>query len=326
MISLKNTIFLSVFLAILMVETPLMAKEILIDRIAAVVNTEPILLSEVQERLENEREKDSTTLLTLLNKIIDQKLQVQAAHKKGITVSDIEIRQALEETRSKNGLTSDEAFKKSLEKEKLTLEKVTEEIKLQILIRKLFQRDVLQDVVVQERDLLSYYQNHSDLYKIPEKREISQILFDMKPDDDSSDKEKVKEAAQILFNRLKNGEKIEQIMMEKSDFSRIMSYSELGAFQKGELLPVLDQAAFSTEPGKWSSPVETSLGIHLLRVNQKPAKYKPYEEVSKEIREKVFQEKSELSMQLWIANLRKSATIEIPLLKDPAFKNQGGFQ
>lgn len=323
MIFLRKRSNFFIILFILLNCSPTPAKEILIDRIAAVVNTEPILLSEVEERIQDQKDKSSLNILKLLNQIIDQKLQIQAAHKKGITVSDAEVHQALEETRTRNGLTTEEDFKKSLEKENLTIEQVTEEVKTQILIRKLFQRDVLQDVVIQEKDLKLYYQDHLDLYKIPEKREISQILFEIKPDEEAAVKEKIKDEAETIFKRLNRGERIEDILEERSDYSRIMNYSELGSFQKGELLSVLDQAAFSTEPGQWSSPVETTLGIHLLRVKQKPAKYKSYDEVSKEIRDRVFQEKSERSMQGWIANLRKNATIDIPLLKDPAFNNQG---
>jgi peptidyl-prolyl cis-trans isomerase SurA len=326
MIFFRKIFFAFIFLNFFSLFSPVFAKEILIDRIAAVVNTEPILLSEVEERLQIEQKKDPITLLQALNQMIDQKLQVQAAHKRGLSVSDGEARQALEETRSRNGLTGEEAFNKSLERENLTLEKVTEELKTQILIRKLFQRDVLQDVVVQEKELLTYYQNHLDLFQIPEKREISQILFELKPDDDLSVKEKTREAAHLLFERLNGGETIEQIMKEKRDYYGMMTFSELGSFQKGELLPVLDHAAFNTEPGKWSSPVESPLGIHLLRVNQKPSKFRPFEEISGEIRGKLFQEKSESAMEAWMANLRKSATIDIPLLKDPAFKNQGAVQ
>jgi peptidyl-prolyl cis-trans isomerase SurA len=322
----KKNVFALTVLNTFLLFCPVYGREILIDRIAAVVNTEPILLSEVEERLQIEQKKDPITLFQALNQMIDQKLQVQAAHKKGISVSDTEARQALEETRSRNGLTGEEAFKKSLERENLTLEKVTEELKTQILIRKLFQRDLLQDVVVQDKELLTYYQNHLDLFKIPEKREISQILFESKPDDDPSVKEKSREEARLLFERLRRGETIEQVLTEKRDYSGIMTFSELGSFQKGELLSVLDQAAFSAEPGKWSSPVESPLGIHLLRVNQKPSKYRPFEEVSGEIRGKLFQEKSESAMEAWMVNLRKSATIDIPLLKDPAFKNQGAVQ
>lgn len=326
MILFRKNVFELTFLTIFLLFSPVFAGELLIDRIAAVVNAEPILLSEVEERLQIEQKKDPMTLLQALNQMIDQKLQVQAAHKKGISVSEGEAQQALEETRARNGLTGEEAFKKSLEKENLTVEKVTEELKNQILIRKLFQRDILQDVVVQEKELLTYYQSHLDLFKIPEKREISQILFELKPDDDPSVKEKSREAAHLLFERLKGGETLELFVKENREYSGMIAFSELGSFQKGDLLPVLDQAAFSAEPGKWSSPVESPLGIHLLRVNQKPSKYKPFEEVSGEIRGKLFQEKSESAMEAWLANLRKSATIDIPLLKEPALKNKGTAQ
>ena len=302
---------------------PRQAEGLMVDRIAAVINSEPILLSEVQEKLLSDEKKDTTTLLNTLNHLIDQKLQVQTARKKGVTVSDDEIHKAIEDTRIRNGLTNEEAFKKSLEKENLTLEKISEEIKTQILIRKLFQREILPDVVVKDEELNRYYQDHPELFRAPEKRKISQIIFKFPTGADSADIGKIKEEADLLFAKIREGKSIEQFIEENHEFSQNFSLSELGSFHKGELLPALDQAAFSLETGKWSKPVETGSGILLLKVDQNPTILKPFEEVIPEIKERLFQERSESAMNEWMANLRKSATIDIPLLTDESFKNQG---
>jgi len=304
----------------------LSAKEILIDRIAAIVNGDPILLSEVEERMPPDQKKDSSALMQTLNQMIDQRLEIQSAHKKGITVSDGEVQKALDDTRTRNGLTDEEAFKKSLEKENLTLDKAREEVKSQILIQKLFQRDVYPEVVLQDKDINTYYQAHQEQFKIPEKREISQILFPVRNGDEPAMKEKVREEANLLLKRLKEGETADNILKGYKDEPAPFTVSDLGSFQKGELLPALDQAAFGTEPGKWSFPVETSLGIHLLKPGEEVRKYRPFEEVSREIRDKLFKEKSEAAIEEWMANLRKNATIDIIVIKDPAIKNQGTVQ
>ena len=88
---------------------PRQAEALLADRIAAVVNLEPILLSDIQERLLPEQKKDSGAVLNALNQLIDQKLQVQAARKRGISVSENEIHQAIEETRLRNGRVRQES-------------------------------------------------------------------------------------------------------------------------------------------------------------------------------------------------------------------------
>ncbi|MHB8482481.1 MAG: peptidylprolyl isomerase [Nitrospiria bacterium] len=293
------------------------------DRIAAIINSEPILLSEIQEKLPPEQKKDPATLLNTLNQLIDQKLQIQTAGKRGLTVSENEIHQALQETRVRNGLTDEAAFKKSLEKENLTLEQVTEEFKKQILIRKLFQKEVLPDVVIKDEELSRYYHNHPELFKVPEKRKISQILFKFPAGADSADIDQTKQTANTFFVKIQEGKSIEQIIEEDRELSRNFTLSELGSFKKGELLPALDQVAFSLETGKWSKPVETGAGILLLKVDQNPSDLKPYEEVLPEIKERLFQERSEAAMDGWMSNLRKNATIDIPLLKDKSFKNQG---
>ena len=314
-------VFLCSFLWVCSV--PHQAEALLADRIAAVVNLELILLSDIQERLLPEQKKDSGAVLNALNQLIDQKLQVQAARKRGISVSENEIHQAIEETRLRNGLTNDEAFKRSLQKETLTLEKISEEIKTQLLLKKLFQREVLPDVLIKDEELKPYYQKHPEFYKIPEERKMTQILFKYPQDAHPADKEKIRGEADFIFGKLQEGKSIEQVIEENRETSQNFVRSELGSFKKGELLPALDEAAYSLEPERWSKPIETESGIHLLRVDQKSSAIRPFEEVSQEIKERLFQERSESAMREWMVNLRKSATIELPLLKDHSFNNQG---
>ncbi len=302
------------------------AKELMVDQIAAVVNSEPILLSEIRERLTPEAKDSPSDILSVLNLLIDQKLQAQAAVKRGLTVSENEVHQAIEETRIRNGLANEEAFKKSLEKENLTIEKISEEIKKQILLRKLVQRDVLSDIVLKDEEVRQYYQNHAELFKIPEKREIIQILFEVRPDDDQKRRVKIKEEALSLSKKLEGGNSVESILKENPDLASTFKLSDLGAFKKGELLPALDETAFRLQPEKWSGPVETDMGIHLIKVQQGGAAVRPLEDVSKDIRERLFQEKSETAMLEWMVNLRKSATIDIPLLKEPFIKNRESLQ
>jgi peptidyl-prolyl cis-trans isomerase SurA len=318
--------FLLPLVLFLSVASSVSAKELMVDRIAAVVNSEPILLSEIQERLTPETKASLTDILSVLNLLIDQKLEAQAAVKKGLTVTENEVHQAIEETRSRNGLTNDEAFNKSLEKENLTIEKISVEIKNQILLRKLVQREVLSDIVVMDEEVKQYYQNHADLFKIPEKREIIQILFEVRPDDDPKRRAQIKEEANSLSKKLDEGNALESILKESPDLANDLKLSDLGAFRKGELLPALDKTAFDLQPEKWSVPIETDMGVHLIKAQQRGTAVRPLEEVSKDIRERLFQERSETAMMEWMVNLRKSATIDIPLLKEPMITNKESLQ
>ena len=317
----KQILFIFLFGLVWANLIPRQAEAILADRIAAVVNSEPILLSEIQEKLLPEQKKDPAALLNTLNQLIDQNLQIQAARKRGVTVLELEIHQAIEDTRVRNGLTNEEAFKRNLEKENLTIEKISEEIKTQILLRKLFQREILPDVVIKEEEIKRYYQGHPEMFKIPEKRKITEILFKSPPQAEPADKEVIKKEADFLSKKLLEGESIEQFIDENRESSRNFTLSELGSFKKGELLAALDQEAFSLEPGRWSKPIETESGVHLLKVDQNPSVLRPFEEVSQEIKERLFQERSETAMGEWMTILRKSATIVIPLLKDKSFNN-----
>ncbi|HXN06332.1 MAG TPA: peptidyl-prolyl cis-trans isomerase, partial [Nitrospiria bacterium] len=205
-----------------------------------------------------------------------------------------------------------EAFKRSLEKENMSLEKFKTEVKNQVIVRKLIQREILPDILLKEEDLKKYYQAHSSLFGIPEKRSIKQILFPV----GSESLENQKKLADRLYTMLRGGKSPEEA--KEADFTLRGAFkeSDIGAFKKGELLPEIDRVVFSLDPGLWSSPLATAQGIHLFKTDIKEGALRPFEEVKEEIKERIFQEQTETAIANWMANLRKSATIELVIFKN----------
>ena len=58
--------------------------------------------------------------------------------------------------------------------------------------------------------------------------------------------------------------------------------------------------------------VETAEGLHIVRIDdKKPRQFRPFEQVKTEIQSLVFQQKTEDQYQLWMADLKNKAYIEI---------------
>ena len=68
----------------------------------------------------------------------------------------------------------------------------------------------------------------------------------------------------------------------------------------------------SMKPGEISTPIETTLGFHIIALDEIiPQSPKPFEEVEAQIKERLFQERSEEVFQHWLADLKQKAFIEI---------------
>ena len=277
------------------------------DRIVAIVNSDLIMLSEIKRELPPEQERirqryqgqDVERRLkaaeyVALTKMIERRLQLQAAKMKGIEVTDQEISQAVEE------------LKKQGDKRVATGSRTT--IKEELLLMRVVDREVRSVVMVGDADMLRYYREHQDRFAYPEEYQLSQILIRPQNQDDGA----ARGRAEAIVAALKQGDNFEDLALRFSEGLNAARGGRLGLVRQGELLPAIEQALAPLPIGGISDVVESPDGLHILRVDdKKPRQFRPFEEVKAEIRSLVFQQKSEDQYQTWMADLKNKAYIDI---------------
>lgn len=85
------------------------------------------------------------------------------------------------------------------------------------------------------------------------------------------DKEEARTRVQEAATRLAAGEPFDGVARALSDGAAAPWGGELGLFQRGELPPRLDAAAFALGPGQRTAILETAAGFHILQRDTKPA-------------------------------------------------------
>ena len=282
----------------------------LADRIVAVINSEVIMLSEIKaetaaegKRLQEqyrgaelERRLKQVEYMAL-TRMIERKLQMQLAKSKGMDVTDEELTQAVRELQRQGekvdvGNPDD---KKGL-KEQLTLMKVVD-------------REVRSSVMVSETEMKRYYEQHRGRFSLPEEYRLSQILIRPRNGEEPA---QIQAKAEAVYVALKQGADFADIALRHSDGAEATRGGSLGIIRQGELLPPIERAVAALQPGEISEPVTTTEGIHILRLDEKkPSQFRPFAEVKTEMQGVVFQQKSEDMYQLWMANLKNKAYIEV---------------
>ena len=280
------------------------------DGIVAIVNSDLIMLSEIQRELASEREriqKESrgdalsrrlkTAEYATLTSMIERKLQLQEAKKRGITVTDQDIQQMIRQMKQQ-GETIDEANPSDMKR-----------VQEQLTLLRLIDRDVRSAVMVADSDLKRYFQEHHDRFALSEEYTLGQILIKPRSPEDTADaREKVRE----VMTRLKQGESFEDMALRFSDGPNASHGGNLGLVRQGELLPEIERTVATLVPGGISDVIESSEGFHIMRLEDKtPKQFRPYEQVRNEIQGLVFQQKSEDASQTWLTNLKNKAYIEI---------------
>jgi peptidyl-prolyl cis-trans isomerase C len=91
-----------------------------------------------------------------------------------------------------------------------------------------------------------------------------------------ADPEKVKQKAEGILDRVKNGESFEKIAEEVKKDSAQGRSEELGWFSRGRMVPEFENAAFALKKGETSSElVKTKFGYHIIRVDDKRTAKQP---------------------------------------------------
>ncbi|MDF2458726.1 MAG: putative Peptidylprolyl isomerase [Nitrospira sp.] len=280
------------------------------DRIAAIVNSDLIMLSEVRRELAPERERlekhyrgeELSRRLQMaeamaLTTMIERRLQLQEAKARSVEVGDQEVKQAVKQL-VQQGEKIDEQDPVS-----------TNSVRDQLTLLKVVDREVRSGVMVADPEMKRYYQEHRDRFALPEEYTLSQILIKPRSPDDVADaKAKGREVTALL----KQGESFEDLALRYSDGPTASRGGRLGLVRQGELLPAIERGVSTLVPGGISDVIESPEGLHIVRLDdKKPKQFRPFEEVRQEIQALVFQQKSEDMFQSWLADLKNKAYIEI---------------
>jgi peptidyl-prolyl cis-trans isomerase SurA len=299
---------------------PSFSDAVTVDRIAAIVNGEIITTSDLQSAAARARlglltlAPDGTAVRRpiseqeVLGELIDQKLQLQLARKKGITVEPDEIERAVDDVKQKNGLTSDAALQKALQEEHSSLDQYKSGLKDQILILKLVNREVRSGVILSDRDIRAYYEEHPERFRTSSQYHLHEIFIPLSNSDPSKFDQTVRDAV----DQLKNGVDFQTLAKKYSEGSGTNTDGDLGNLKADQMLPEVRQAIEHLKPGEVSEPIKTALGAHIFRLDGiLPPKARPIEEVKPEIQEILFQERSAEIYEKWLKDLRASAQVDV---------------
>ena len=251
-----------------------------LDGIAAVVNNEAVLQSDVEEQLylflmRSQTQVDSATVDTLrtqiLNQLIDEKLILAEAQRLGITVSDAEVnrqaQEALADTKSRFDTPAayqDQLRKENMNEEQL-LEKLRGEARRQALVSRLMNKQVPHRTLGQ-LEAETYFKIHKDKFPhAPAELRLSVIQIPAQPESLADAKAKARAVA--IRARIVSGEKFAKVAAEASDDeTSARSGGDLGYLVRGSMDPAFEKAVFTRKLNTVDAPVRTIYGWHVIEV------------------------------------------------------------
>jgi len=289
----------------------------ILDRIVAVVNNEVITLSELKQAessvLQSGPAAAKPAPAKLLHELIDKKVKLQKAKELGITVSDEAVDSGINEIAQRNGLTV-KVLKEKLKKEGIPWNDYKEQIRDQMILTRMLDREIRSSIVLLPEEMKAYYDEHLDRFTPKPKKHILRILLTLPEGATEEVIDARTKEMEKLRQRIVAGENFRQIALRNSEGPAAQNGGDLGDFAEGELREDLNRAIRGLKAGELSAVFRAPDGITLLMVEEiKKPKPVPFKEVKDTIQKALYQEKVKKKYESWIKELREKAYIEIML-------------
>lgn len=297
----------------------------IVDRVVAVVNDEIILLSELNQALDpfakklgqyeySQQQKQQLSYKLreeILNQLINERLTDQQIKKNGIEISSAEVDASIEQMKQTNRLT-DEALRKALSEQGITMEEFREKIREQILRTKLVSREVKSKIVITKEDIKRFYEKEYGKYAEIKKYHLRSILMQVPSKATVQEKMTIENKMRAIHEKLEQGENFEELAKTHSHPSLAPSGGYLGAFTLETIAPKIRDTIVDLKAGEFTEILDTDQGYQIFFLDKiEVDKGKSLEEVSGEIEEKLYKEIVDEKFNTWLQELRNRSHIKI---------------
>ena len=254
-------------------------QNILLDKVAAVVDDKIVLLSDVvlaanalaaQENVNPSASptKYNNLLLKASESMIEQLVIIKMAEVDSVTVLEKDVEKALE--RQIENIISQSGSKEAAEQ---VLGKKISDFKRSYkddmegkLIAEKYTNQLTMDINISRPEVESFFNTFRDsIPSFPTEHMVRHILFEIKPSDDSI--EETKNNALLILEEIKNGLSFEDAAKKYSeDPGSKENGGYLGVVTRGTFVKEFEKAAFTLDLNQISEPVQTSFGFHIIEV------------------------------------------------------------
>ncbi len=260
----------------------------IVDYIAAVVNGQPILYSEV---VNYARQNGIPNLKVALDRLIEREILITQAQSEGIKVTDSELNTALEQFMKSNGIKSKKQLEEILKKEGLTLNDLKEKLREQLLIAKLIARDVKSKITIPQGkiDLICQKEEGKPV------RDVYYLFT------------KNRSIAEKAMELLSNGVPFEKVVKEFSeDTETAVKGGHVGKVTPGMLIKPLDKAVWSIKPGTYKL-VRTADGFYIVYVKSEEKGHCN----RKKIEEQLYMIEFQKALKNYLDKLKREASVKV---------------
>ncbi|MGA8879247.1 MAG: peptidylprolyl isomerase [Azonexus sp.] len=244
------------------------------DRILAVVGDEVITQYDLRQRLATalkQLQKQNTTLppqdvleRQLLERMIMDRVQMQFARETGLKVDDAQLDQAITKVAANNKMTPQQ-FKAALEKDGVNYAAFREEIRGELTMVRLREREVDSKIIISDGEIDMYLANQASTGS-GEEYQLAHILLRAPESASPEALQKLRLRGEQALQRAREGTSFAELAASFSDAPDALQGGDLGWRPMDRLPQLYAETAARMRPGDVSDLLRSSAGFHILKL------------------------------------------------------------
>ena len=275
------------------------------------------ILRELKKTLKNYKdrgipltaEEEKITAKKLIENEIERALLLQKGNEINALVSDEALDRKLRKVKS--SFKSDSIFEHELKNRKLTLDQYKKELKIDLLMQQVIDREIEPNIKVSEKDIQSFYEKNKDEFITEKKVRASVILIKAKQGDTKAEKS-ARQKIESILEDIKNGSSFSEMATKYSQDSLAPKGGDLGYFAKNQIFGAFSERAFNMKINEVSPVFKTGLGLHLLKLTDlKEGKKMPLDKTKTRIEKILRKNKVGNATRNYVEKLKQKSKIKM---------------
>ena len=244
------------------------------DDVAATVDGRKITRADLEKYYENQTagsqqqpsgEQATSLHLSILHQLVDFEILMRRAEKLGLLATDDEVERKLNEIKSPY---TKEEFDARMKEKKLTLDDFKRDLRRQLTVDKVLNKEVTSKINVTDQDIANYYNAHKSEFNLVEPQyHLAQIFVTTAPNpqvhnlknDKAQNEADARKKIQMIVNRLDSGDDFGTLAMEYSEDTETSGNGgDLGFTPESALKntdPVTRDAVTKLKPGQYTTVI-----------------------------------------------------------------------
>ncbi len=248
---------------------------VLVDRVVAVVNKDVITLTELAERtaraeaeLRRQRiaaPERAVLERQVLERLVLDKAQLQLAASTGMRVDELQLDRAVQRVAQNNNMTLAE-LRRALERDGVEFERFRAELREQILLTRLREREVDDRVQVSEAEVDLYLEEHKASLAAKVEYDVAHVLVRVPEQARPEQVEQARARAERVRDEARAGGDFARLAASHSDAGDALQGGALGWRAPGRLPELFAEALAGMQPGAVSEPLRSPAGFHVVKL------------------------------------------------------------